>query len=83
MNVLTWRHIQPTIGPAYHRGYLGKVQLFVIGRSLTKSEFPYHLRSVLFPNTKYVNAAGAEILKQAAEDRAQQMLKDMGVRPDD
>ena len=82
MNILTWKLTEPRLGPPYLRGYLGKVQLFYIGQPHSG---PYRrcLRNVLFPEQQKLYGATSEALKQRAEDRAQQMLKDMGVRPDD
>ena len=79
--LLTWQRLSPTVGPTFYRGYLGKVQVFYIGTVGSAREHTRYLSSTLFPKAKQLNAAGSQILMDAAEDYIRQSLNDMGVTP--
>ncbi len=59
-------------------GCIGKVRFFAIRVSQLPREERYYLSSTRF-TTQRLYAKSIALLKQAAEDRAAQLLKDMGV----
>jgi len=41
---LTWKKVEPKVGPAHYRGYSGRVQVFSIHWSMDRSK-DYYLQS--------------------------------------
>ncbi len=77
-NSITWKQEQKGAVTVY-RGYIGKVHFFFIGVSPSVRTARYYLNSTRF-STMITRAKSVPLLQAAAEGKAAQLLKDMGVK---
>ncbi len=77
-NIITWKQKQQGAVTVYN-GYIGKVHFFFIGVSPNHDAARYYLNSTRF-STMTIRAKSVPLLQAAAEGKAAQLLKDMGVK---
>jgi len=79
VRIVRWTAVRPSIGPEYHKGYIGSVHLYTV--TMTNYGLHKYKLSSTIPGPPRLYGDTVAILQTAGEDRALELLARMEVKP--